>query len=53
MGLSTVGTKKKVQVQGGRDKLKIVAVLMCKLSRALWYVARGQAFDALRFCAVG
>ena len=45
--------EKKVQAQGGRDKLKIVVALMRKLSRALWYVARGQAFDARRLCAVG
>jgi transposase len=45
--------EKKVQAQDGRDKLKIVVALMRKLSRALWYVARGQAFDARRLCAVG
>ena len=44
---------KKVQAQGGRHKLKIVVALMRKLSRALWHVARGQAFDARRLCAVG
>ncbi|MGH7262071.1 MAG: IS110 family transposase, partial [Nitrospiraceae bacterium] len=38
--------EKKGQAQGGRHKLKIVVALMRKLSRALWYVARGQAFDA-------
>ena len=37
--------EKKVQAQGGRDKLKIVVALMRKLSRALWYVARGQVFE--------
>jgi len=45
--------EKKVQAQGGRYKQKIVVALMRKLSRALWYVARGQAFDARRLCAVG
>ena len=45
--------EKKVQARGGRHKLKIVVALMRKLSRALWYVARGQAFDARRLCAVG
>jgi transposase len=45
--------EKKVQAQGGRHKLKIVVALMRKLSRALWYVARGQAFDARRLFAVG
>jgi transposase len=45
--------EKKVQAQDGRDKLKIVVALMRKLSRALWYVARGQAFDARKLCAVG
>jgi hypothetical protein len=45
--------EKKVQARGGRDKLKIVVALMRKLSRALWYVARGQAFDTRRLCAVG
>ena len=45
--------EKKVQAQGGRHKLKIVVALMRKLSRALWYMARGQAFDARRLCAVG
>jgi transposase len=44
--------EKKVQAQGGRDKLKIVVALMRKLSRALWYVGRGQAFDARRLFAV-
>ena len=44
--------EKKVQAQGGHHKLKIVVALMRKLSRALWYVARGQAFDARRLCAV-
>ena len=44
---------KKVHAHGGRDKLKIVVALMRKLSRALWYVARGQAFDARRLYAVG
>jgi len=45
--------EKKVQAQDGRDKLKIVVALMRKLSRALWYVARGQAFDARKLCVVG
>ncbi|MGH7383465.1 MAG: IS110 family transposase, partial [Candidatus Methylomirabilales bacterium] len=45
--------EKKVQAQGGRHKLKIVVALMRKLSRALWYVARGQAFDARKLYAVG
>ena len=45
--------EKKVQAQDGRDKLKIVVALMRKLSHALWYVGRGQAFDARRLCAVG
>jgi len=45
--------EKKVQAQGGRYKLKIVVALMRKLSRALWHVARGQAFDARKLYAVG
>jgi transposase len=45
--------EKKVQAQGGRGKLKIVVALMRKLSRALWHLARGQAFDARRLCAAG
>ena len=43
----------KVKSNGGRNKQRIVVALMRKLSRALWYVARGQAFDARRLCAVG
>lgn len=43
----------KVKANGGGNKQRIVVALMRKLSRALWYVARGQAFDARRLCAVG
>jgi transposase len=43
---------KKVHAHRGRDKLKIAVALMRKLSRALWHVAHGQAFDARRLCAV-
>jgi transposase len=38
---------------GGGSKQRIVVALMRKLSRALWYVARGQAFDARKLCVVG
>jgi transposase len=43
----------KVKANGGRTKQRIVVALMRKLSRALWHLARGQAFDARRLCAVG
>ena len=45
--------EKKVQAQGGRHKQRIVVAFMRKLSRALWYLARGQVFDARKLCAVG
>ena len=41
---------RKVQAQGGRGKPKVVVALMRKLTRALWHVARGQAFDAQKLC---
>jgi transposase len=43
--------QRKVQAQGGRDKSKVVVALMRKLTRALWHIARGQAFDARKLCA--
>jgi transposase len=43
--------ERKVQAQGGRSKQKTVVALMRKLSRALWHIARGQAFDARKLCA--
>jgi transposase len=43
---------RKVQTHGGRDKSKVVVALMRKLARALWHIARGQAFDAHKPCAV-
>jgi transposase len=43
----------KVKANGGGNKQRIVVALMRKLSRALWHLARGQAFDARRLCAVG
>jgi hypothetical protein len=45
--------EKKVRAQGGRYKQKIAVGLMRKLSRSLWYLARGQVFDARKLCAVG
>ena len=45
--------ERKVQAQGGRCKQKIVVALMRKLARALWHLARGQAFDARKLCAAG
>jgi transposase len=44
--------QRKVQTHGGRDKSKVVVALMRKLARALWHIARGQAFDARKLCAV-
>jgi transposase len=44
--------QRKVQAQGGRYKQKIIVALMRKLARALWHIARGQAFDAGKLCAV-
>lgn len=41
---------RKVQAQGGRGKPKVVVALMRKRTRALWPVARGQAFDAQKLC---
>lgn len=43
--------ERKVQAHGGRDKQKIIVALMRKLARALWHIARGQAFDARKLCA--
>jgi transposase len=43
--------ERKVQAQGGRYKQKIVVALRRKLARALWHIARGQAFDARKLCA--
>ena len=42
----------KVKAHGGRHKQRIVVAFMRKLSRALWYLARGQVFDARKLCAV-
>lgn len=39
---------KKVARDGGRAKTKAVVAVMRKLARALWYVARGEEFDASR-----
>lgn len=36
----------KVQRDGGHLKGKALVALMRKLAKALWHVARGQAFDA-------
>ena len=36
---------RKVEREGGKRKLKGVVALMRKLASALWYVARGDAFD--------
>jgi transposase len=45
--------ERKVQANGGGHKPRVVVALMRKLARALWHIARGQAFDARRLCAVG
>ena len=36
----------KVQRDGGKLKMKAVIAVMRKLARALWWVGRGEAFDA-------
>lgn len=39
---------RKVERDGGKRKLKALAALMRKLAAALWYVARGDVFDAAK-----
>jgi transposase len=40
--------RKKVERDGNRAKTKAVVAVMRKLARALWHVARGEAFDATK-----
>ena len=39
---------RKLEREGGKPKLKAVIALMRKLAKALWHVARGQAYDATK-----